>query len=112
VGRLALLTAIAALAVPVAASATTEPVALVNVRVSLTAQRVSFDVKQVPRGNYAQFHVRNTTATRHVFTLAGRSIVVPARGLRLLVLFFDVRGRYGYSSRAGGTTIRGLFRVT
>jgi hypothetical protein len=110
--RIAVLGALVALAVPAAATATTEPVALVNIRVSLAANRVSFDVKQVPRGNYGQFHVRNTTATRRVFTLAGRSIVVPARGLRLLVLFFDTRGRYPYVSRGSGTALRGVFRVS
>jgi hypothetical protein len=112
VRRLAIAAALAALAVPAAATATTEPVALVNVRVSLGPHRVSFDVKQVPRGNYAQFHVRNTTSSRHVFTLAGRRIVVPARSLRLLVLFFNVRGRYGYSSRGADGVVRGTIRVS
>jgi hypothetical protein len=112
VRRLALLFAFVALAVPAASTATTEPVALVNVTVSLAQRTVHFSDKQVPRGNYAQFHVKNTTATRRTFTLAGRSIVVPARRVRLLVLFFDVRGRYGYASRAGGSVIRGTFRVS
>jgi hypothetical protein len=110
--RITVLAALVALAVPAASTATTEPVALVNVRVGLTAHRVSFDVKQVPRGNYAQFHLRNTTGVRRRFTLAGRSVVIPARRVRLLVLFFDVRGRYPYVSRGGGTAIRGVFRVS
>jgi len=84
---------------------------LVNVSVSLRSHAVTFSAKQVPRGNYAQFHVRNTTASRHVFTLAGRSIVVPARATRLLVLYFDVRGRFRYASRGGGTAVHGIFRV-
>jgi hypothetical protein len=110
--RLAVLGAFAALALPAASTATTEPVALVNVKISLSAHGVRFSDTHVPRGNYTQFHVRNTTAARRVFTLAGRSIVVPARRVRLLVLFFDTRGRYGYASRAGGSVIRGTFRVS
>jgi hypothetical protein len=112
VRRLALLAALFALALPGAARATTEPSTIVSVDVSLAAHAVSFSSKRVPRGNYVQFRVRNATSRRHTFSLAGRSIVVPAKRNRLLVLFFDVRGRYAYVSRAGGTAIRGIFSVS
>ena len=66
----------------------------------------------VNRGYYVQFGVRNTTATRRIFTLAGRTIAVPPRKLRLLAISFGVRGTYRYVSRGAGTAVRGTFRVS
>jgi hypothetical protein len=94
------------------ASATTEPSLIVPIKVSLTTHTVTISKKSVSRGYYAQFNVRNTTATRRVFTLAGRTIAVPPRKLRLLAIIFDVRGTFRYVSRGAGTEIRGTFRVS
>jgi hypothetical protein len=109
--RLALLSAVGALALAATAGATTEPTLIVGVKVSLGAQAVALSPNRVNRGMYVQFAVRNATRARHVFSVAGRSIVVPALRRRLLVLFFDARGRYRYVSRGGGMTVHGVFVV-
>ncbi len=93
------------------ASATTQPSLIIPIKVSLTTNAVTLSKKSVNRGYYAQFNVRNTTATRRVFTLAGRTIAVPPRKLRLLAMIFDVRGTFKYVSRGAGTAIHGTFRV-
>jgi hypothetical protein len=94
------------------AAATTAPKLIVGVSVSLTSHAVQLSSKQVARGNYVEFRIRNRTAHRRLFTMAGRTIVVPARKLRLLAIMFDVRGTYRYTSRGDGTAIRGTFRVS
>jgi hypothetical protein len=67
----------------------------------------------VRRGYYVQFRVRNTTPKVRTFTLAGRKISVPAKKLRYLVISFDVRGKYHYSSRpASGDAVGGTFSVS
>jgi hypothetical protein len=96
---------------PANSSATTIPSLIVAVNVTLTPHAVSFSAKRAPRGNYVQFRVRNTTAKRHTFSLASRSIVVPARRDRLLVIYFDARGRYTYVSRTPQKAIHGTFRI-
>jgi hypothetical protein len=103
---------LASLAFAQGAAATTAPELIVGVSVSLTGRAVQLSTKQVARGNYVEFHVRNKTAHRRLFTVAGRTIVVPARKLRLLAIMFDVRGTYRYISRGDGTAIRGTFRVS
>ncbi len=94
------------------AQATTAPELIVPVSVSITPKSVSLSSKQVARGNYVEFRVRNRTQRRHTFTLAGRSIVVPAQKLRLLAIMFSARGKYTYVSRGAGNAIRGTFRVS
>ena len=102
----------AAAALAASAGATTAPELVVPVSVSMTPTAVTLSKKQALRGNYVEFRVRNRTARRRTFTLAGRTIVVPARKLRELAIMFDVRGTYRYVSRGGGTAIRGTFRVS
>ena len=97
--------------VPANAAATTVPSLIVTVKVTLTPHAVSFSAKRATRGNYVQFRVRNTTAKRRTFSLASRSIVVPARRDRFLVIYFDARGRYTYVSRTPQKAIRGTFRI-
>lgn len=94
------------------AAATTEPSLIVPVKVSLATHAVTLSQKSVNRGYYVQFNVRNTTAVRRTFTLAGRTIAVPPRKLRLLAIIFDVRGTFRYVSRGAGTAVRGTFRVS
>jgi hypothetical protein len=94
------------------ASATTQPSLIVPVKVSLTTHAVTLSKKSVGRGYYVQFNVRNTTAVRRMFTLAGRTIAVPPRKLRLLAMIFDARGTFRYVSRGAGTSVRGTFRVS
>jgi len=94
------------------ASATTAPSLIVPIKVSLAPHAVTLSQKQVNRGYYVEFGVRNTTATRRLFTVAGRTIAVPPRKLRLLAIEFSVRGTYRYVSRGAGTAVRGTFRVS
>jgi hypothetical protein len=110
--RLLLLTALLLVVAIPSAAATTQPDLIVGVNVGLKAHAVTLFPKQVARGRYVQFKVRNTTANRTVFTMAGRTIAVPAGKLRYLVINFGVRGKYHYVSRPGaGAAIRGTFIV-
>jgi hypothetical protein len=99
-------------AVP-SALATTEPGLIVGVDVALKPHTVTLSGKSVRRGFYVDFKVRNTTASRRSFSVAGHTVAVPARKTRLLVIMFDVRGKFTYVSRlASGRAIRGVFTVT
>ena len=111
--RLLLLTALLLVVAISSATATTRPDLIVGVNVALKPHAVTVFPKQVTRGHYVQFKVRNTTPRRTLFTLAGRTIAVPAGKLRYLVISFDVRGKYHYVSRPGaGPAIRGTFIVS
>ena len=110
--RLLLLVALLLVIATPSATATTRPDFIVGVNVALKANAVTLSSKQVRRGYYVQFKIRNTTAKRTLFTLAGRTIAVPARKLRYLAINFGVRGKYRYVSRpAPGVAIRGTFVV-
>lgn len=94
-------------------TATTVPSLIQRVSVSLKPSAVTLSAKHVPRGNYVEFTVRNTTSARRLFSMAGRTIAVPAGKYRLLAISFDVRGKYKYVSRGTtGTTVRGTFVVS
>jgi hypothetical protein len=93
--------------------ATTRPDLVVGVNVALKPNAVTLFPKQVRRGYYVQFKVRNTTASRRLFTLAGRTIAVPPKKLRYLVISFDVRGKYHFASRVpAGNAVGGTFVVS
>jgi hypothetical protein len=96
------------------ALATTQPDFIVSVNVSLKQNAVTLSSKQVRRGHYVQFKIRNTTASRRLFSLAGRTIAIPPRKFRYLAISFDVRGTYHYVSRssAAGNAVRGTFIIT
>jgi hypothetical protein len=94
-------------------AATTLPSLIVHVNVALQPNAVTLSAKSVRRGNYVEFKVRNTTAKQRRFSVAGRTITVPPKRYRLLVISFDVRGKYRYVSRAAaGTALRGTFVVS
>jgi hypothetical protein len=94
-------------------TATTLPSLILRVSVSLKPSVVTLSSTQVRRGNYVEFRVRNTTAKRRLFSVAGRTIAIPAGKYRLLVISFDVRGKYRYVSRgATGTPVHGTFVVS
>jgi hypothetical protein len=102
----------ALIAVP-AALATTQPSLIVGVNVALTPNAVTLSAKQVRRGYYVEFKVRNATSSRRLFSVAGRTIAIPPRKFRYLVVNFLARGTYPYvSRRSNGTAIRGTFRVS
>jgi hypothetical protein len=112
--RLLLLTAMMLLIAVPSGLATTEPGLIVGVDVALKPQAVTLSAKSVRRGFYVDFKVRNTTASRRTFSVAGEKVAIPARKTRLLVVNFGVRGKYTYVSRlaSGGAAIRGIFKVT
>jgi hypothetical protein len=95
-----------------AARATTEPSLTVRIDVSLTPARVKLSDTTIRRGYYVLFRVRNTTPRQRTFTMAGRTIAIPARTMRSMVVDFLVRGRYRYASRGPSTAVHGIFRVS
>jgi hypothetical protein len=111
VHRLALLAAVGTLALPPIGAATTAPSLIVTVNVTLTTRAVSFSTKSAARGYYVEFLVRNRTSQRRTFSLATRSITVPARRSRAFAIYFDARGRFRYTSRVRRAVFRGTFRV-
>ena len=93
--------------------ATTEPDLLVGVDVALKPDAVTLSSTHVKRGHYVEFKLRNTTTSRRMFSLAGRTVTVPPRKFRFLVIMFDFRGKYAYMSRlASGAAVRGTFTVS
>jgi hypothetical protein len=94
------------------ASATTEPSLTVAVNVALSTKKVALSQTSVRRGYYVQFRVKNTTAAARTFSVAGRSIAVPAKKSRFIVVDFLVRGRYPYASRGPRAAVHGIFRVS
>jgi hypothetical protein len=100
-------------ALSAAASATTQPSLTVAVDVALTKSHVQLSQTSIHRGYYVQFRVRNTTPARRTFSVAGTTILVPAKKSRFVVVDFLVRGRYLYASRGpSSSAVRGLFRVS
>jgi hypothetical protein len=93
--------------------ATTAPSLFFGINVTLKPSTVTLSTKHVNRGYTVEFKIRNTTASRRSFSVAGRTVAVPARKVRLLAINFDVHGKYTYVARlASGGAIRGIFRVT
>ena len=95
------------------APATTQPSQTVRIDVGLTAKQVRLSQSSIQRGYYVQFRIRNTTPAKRTFSVAGRTILVPPKKLRYMVVDFLVRGRYHYASRGPqSSAVRGLFRVS
>ena len=91
---------------------TTEPVRIVPVNVTVTNQRVALDVTGVGFQNTVQFRVRNRSGVARTFAIGGQKLRVAPKGFRILLLFFDLRGRYPYTVTPGSKTAhRGFFRV-
>jgi len=95
-----------------AAPATTEPSLTLRIDVSLTTTKVKLSPAEIRRGYYALFRVRNTTPKQRTFTMAGRTIAIPAKTMRSMVVDFLVRGHYRYASRGERSAVRGIFRVS
>ena len=107
---IALVVLMVVVAVPTGA-ATTMPNLIVGVTVALKPHSVTLSAKQVRRGNYVEFKVRNMTTHKRTFSIAGRKVAVPPRKNRLLVIPFSVRGTYTFVSRGAGVAVHGTFRV-
>ena len=108
---LALVLLLTVVAVP-SGAATTLPSLIVRVNVALRPSAVTLSVKQVRRGNYVEFKVRNTTPNQRKFMLrAARSPCRP-RNYRLLVISFDVRGSTATSAGVVRHGFDGIFVVS
>jgi hypothetical protein len=94
------------------AHATTEPALLMHVKVQLLPGKISLSSTTAARGLEVEFNVRNRTATKRIFSVAGKTIVVPAKALRITAISFQARGRYQVVSRAGSRRVTTTFRVT
>jgi uncharacterized membrane protein len=109
--RLVIFAILTALSVSAAAQShplTTSPGLELDVRVTITDTRIVLDRHTAPRGVLARFHIRNTGAKAHNFTLRGPKLSSGRRqgfsrtlkpGRRENVrLFLDVRARQAYFS--------------
>jgi hypothetical protein len=94
-----------------AAHATTQPSLLQHVKVVLTPTKISLSQAATQRGNEVEFAVRNRTRARRVFSIAGKTIAVPATALRLTAISFQARGRYRVVSRTRTSRVTAVFRV-
>jgi hypothetical protein len=96
-----------------AAPRTTEPVQIYPVDVTLSEKSVKFNHFAIPFDAAAQFRIRNTTRANRVFSLGGQRVTVRAKGARILIIIFDIRGRFPYVSAGpkGTKPVRGHLRV-
>src|SRR3954468_2203405 len=109
--RLVVLAAFVALAGAGSAEATTLPSVTVHVKVTITGHTLVLSRPSAARGYTVEFAVRNGTAQRRPFSVAGKTIAVPARKTRLTAVQFQARGKYAIVSRARASVVRGTFRV-
>ena len=92
--------------------ATTEPVRIVPINVTLTDARAAFDQKGAGFYNTVQFRVRNRSSIARTFAIGGQKLRVAPKGYRILLLFFDVRGKYPYTVTPRSTPAhRGTFLI-
>jgi hypothetical protein len=94
------------------ARSTTEPALLMHVKVGLLPTKITLSSNFAARGLEVEFTVRNRTAAKRIFSIAGKTIVVPAKKLRITAVSFQARGRYKVVSRAGSRRVTTTFRVT
>jgi hypothetical protein len=104
----AIVTALSVGAVAQAHPLTTRPQLELDVRVTITDTRIVLDRHTAPRGVEARFHIRNTGAKAHNFTLSGPKVrsghrqgfsrtLKPGQHENVR-LFLDVRARQAYFS--------------
>ena len=93
------------------ASATTEPAILMHVKVTVSTARIALSSNHAARGLEVEFRVRNATWARQRFSVAGKTILVPAKAVRLTAISFQARGRYRVVSRTVRKRLTTVFRV-
>jgi hypothetical protein len=91
--------------------ATTEPALLMHVQVGLLPTKITLSSNHAARGLEVEFKVRNRTAAKRIVSIAGKTIVVPARKLRITAVSFQARGRYKVVSRTATSRVTTIFRV-
>lgn len=111
----AVLVALAATQLAVGATkapATTEPLRVLAVNVAITKAKLSLDQPGAGFSNVVQFRVRNRTSVARTFAIGGQRIRVAPNSTRILLIYFEIRGKYPYVSTATGQkTFRGVFNV-
>ena len=78
---------------------------------TLGHDKVVLDKKAVERESVVQFKIHNTTSQRRVFTIGGQKVPVKAQGRGVLLLAFDIRGKYPYTVLGAPSTHAGVLRV-
>ena len=103
--------AVALAASAVGAPATTEPLLPTVIHVSLSAKKATMDKKSIERGSVVQFKIRNATPQKRLFTIGGQKVIVKPKGFEILLIAFDARGVYPFTSSSVATVHRGQLRV-
>jgi hypothetical protein len=111
--KLGVLLAVAAVVCCVAATAraTTQPSMLMHVKVTVSSTRIALSSNHTARGWEVEFRVENSTSARQRFSIGGKTILVPARAVRLTAISFQARGRYAVISRTARRRLTAVFRV-
>jgi len=105
------LAAVIAVASASGAPATTEPIMIVPIQVSLTNTQAVLDDKVVDRGSVVQFRIRNKSSVKRTFSIGGLGAAVKPRGTATILVSFDTRGKFPFVSRAATSVHRGFIRV-
>ena len=108
----ALAALVAAAATASSVRATTQPGLLMHVKVGLLPAKITLSSNYAARGLEVEFRVTNKTTAKRYFSVAGKTIVVPAKKLRITAISFQARGRYKVVSRVGARRVTTIFRVT
>jgi hypothetical protein len=86
---------------------TTDPTAIVTIRVKITDARIALSRSSTARGNYVRFVVRNVGTKIHNFTLGKQTArgsggqprftqTVKPRRQKILLIYLDYRGKLPY----------------
>lgn len=94
-----------------AAPSTTEPILIYPVNVRLLDTGVKLDRQAVSFETVAQLKIRNRSRTTRTFAIGGFNVKIPRGSQRVLLLDFEIRGKYPYVSTGGGKTFRGVLKV-
>lgn len=96
----------------VQAPSTTEPLRIIAINVAITDAKLILDQRTVALLNVGQFRVRNRTAVARTFAIGGQKVRVAPKGNKVMLVYFDTRGKYAYASTAARQpTLRGVFIV-
>jgi len=102
---------------------TTSPIEFVSIGVKITDARIVLSRSSAPRGHYGRFVVRNVGKTSHSFTLGkqtarrtaaqrGFTLTVKPRRQKILLLYFDYRGKLPYYADLNKPGAKGIFTIS
>lgn len=93
---------------------TTEPVRIYPFGITIQEETVKLPSPAViPFESFAQFRIHNTTPHHRTFSIGGQTVTVRSKGSRILIIEFNLRGKYAYVSKGpkGAKVFRGVIRV-